>query len=87
MSKTVVRKMATVIGSSFRCRQNLLNLSRFRRCYSTTNAPNRSLKNSAKYLCIIGGGLFAFSYAKWLQFHTVHAFNPKKIKVSQYHLV
>lgn len=76
-------KMATVVGSSFRCRTKLLNLTQFGRCYSTTNTINRTIKQNSKLFCIIGGGLVAFSYAKWTKSQTVYAaFNPKKIKVS-----
>lgn len=74
--------MATVVGSSFRCRSKFINLAQFGRHYSTTRPINRSIKQNAKYLCLIGGGLLAFSYAKWAQYHTVQAFNPKKIRVS-----
>lgn len=76
-------KMATVVGSSFRCRTKLLNLTQFGRCYSTTNTINRTIKQNSKLIYIIGGGLVAFSYAKWTKSQTVYAaFNPKKIKVS-----
>lgn len=74
--------MATVVGSSLRCRTKLLNLTQFGRCYSTTNPINRAIKQNSKLLYIIGGGLVVFSYAKWSKSQTVHAFNPKKIKVS-----
>lgn len=74
--------MATVISSSFRYRRNLLNLTHFGRCYSTSNTNTRYLNHCVKYLCIFSGGLFAFSYGKWAKYDTVHAFNPKKIKVS-----
>lgn len=74
--------MATYVGSSFRCRAKFLNLTQFGRQYSTARVFNRSIKQNAKYLCLFGGGFMAFTYAKWADYQTVHAFNPKKIKVS-----
>lgn len=76
-------KMASVIGSSFRCRRFFSNFTQLSRNYSSANNCNRSLNKSAKYWCLIGGGLLAFSYVNWKKLDTVHAFNPKKIKVSR----
>lgn len=78
-----IGKMASIIGSSFRCRRIFLNFAQLSRNYSSANNCNRSLKNSAKHWCLIGGGLLAFSYVNWKKLDTVHAFNPKKIKVSR----
>lgn len=75
-------KMATVVGSSFRFRAKLFNFTQFGRCYSTSRSSNRSIRENAKYWCLFGGGLLAVSYVKWAEYQTVHAFNPKKIKVS-----
>lgn len=75
-------KMSRVTSLVRYSRSKTLNISQFQRSYSNGFYRKLPTQNKAKYLAIIGGGLVAFSYAKYVQkLDVVHAFTPKKLKV------
>lgn len=84
------KEMATVIGSAVRwSRLKIEHFRQFSRNFSTKTPINRKLNESQNYLCyLVGGSVLIGSYFKWQQSNTVFAaFNPKKIKVSEFFFV
>lgn len=79
--------MATVSGFTIYCsRLRIGNLRRFANNYCTNRPINRASIKSNKYWCyLLGGSVFtgAIAIYEWQRLNSVHALNPKKIKVSK----